>query len=268
LLQVNPDNESNRKGKPQVAKQYEIIKQALVQRIEQGDWRPGDAVPSENALAEQFEVSRMTARRALSELTEAGVLNRIQGRGSFVADQLPTGSLLTIRSIDDEIRERGHEHSAQVMLLETRLADDPLARSFLCSEGDELFFSRLLHFETDSRGTQRPIQLEERYVNPQQAPDYLKQDFHTITPSAYLSDVAPLMEADHWVEATLPDALTAESLQMARSEPLLKLTRQTYTHQQQNGKRHLVMVTLATLCYPGTRYRLGGHLGPADRREQ
>lgn len=250
-----------------MTKQYEIIKQALVQRIEQGEWRPGDAVPSENALAEQFSVSRMTARRALSELTEAGVLNRIQGRGSFVADQLPTGSLLTIRSIDDEIRERGHEHSAQVLLLETRLADDLLARTFLCSEGDELFFSRLLHFETDSRGERRPIQLEDRYVNPDLAPEYLHQDFQTVTPSAYLSEVAPLMEADHWVEASLPDELTAASLQMPRTEPLLKLTRQTYTYQQQKGTRHPAMVTLATLCYPGTRYRLGGHLGPADRRE-
>lgn len=247
-------------------KQYEKIKRAIVQRVEQGDWRPGDAVPSENALAEQFEVSRMTARRALSELTDAGVLNRVQGRGSFVAEQLPTGSLLTIRSIDDEIRERGHDHSAEVLCLETRRADAHLARAFQCGLDDALFFSRLLHFETGSQGQRQPIQLEERYVNPILAPKYLQQDFQQMTPSAYLSQVAPLMEADHWVEACMPDEQTAQWLAMPLQEPLLKLTRQTYTYQQHTQNRPSPLVTLATLCYPGTRYRLGGHLGPDDRR--
>lgn len=247
-------------------KQYEKIKKTIVQRIEQGDWRPGDAVPSENALADRFSVSRMTARRALTELTDAGVLNRVQGRGSFVAEQLPTGSLLTIRSIDEEIRERGHGHSAQVLTLELRRSSRSVAMQFQCPEGRELFFSRLLHFETDSLGHRQPVQLEERYVNPALAPDYMAQDFEAMTPSVYLSQVAPLMEADHWVEACLPDAMTAGWLQMTRAEPLLKLTRQTYTYQQQPGTRQPAMVTLATLSYPGTRYRLGGHLGPEERR--
>ncbi|MBL4908494.1 MAG: GntR family transcriptional regulator, partial [Alteromonadaceae bacterium] len=60
-----------------------IIKQYICQQIESGQWPQHAKVPSENELALQFNVSRMTARRALQELTEQGILVRSQGAGTF-----------------------------------------------------------------------------------------------------------------------------------------------------------------------------------------
>lgn len=245
---------------------YLTIKRTLVGHIESGDWTPGMAVPSENALAEEYGVSRMTARRALTELVDAGVLKRIQGAGTFVADQLPTGSLLTIRSIDAEITERGHQHSAEVLLMQSVSADARIANEFQIEAGEEVYFSRVLHFETDTAGHRFPIQLEERYVNVQVAPDYLKQNFEQQTPSAYLQKVAPLMEADHWVEAMLPLQDVAHCLQIQTSEPVLKLTRKTFTYRTDAKRKEPTIVTHATLYHPGSRYRLGGHLGGAHQK--
>ena len=134
---------------------FEVIKNHVLQKIHKGQWQPGDAVPSENQLAEKFAVSRMTARRALSELTENGVIERIQGAGSFVAEQLPTGSLLSIRNIADEIVERGHEHHAEVLILEEQRVTEANHHLLALPVNSTLWFSRVLHCEN---GT--PIQLD------------------------------------------------------------------------------------------------------------
>ena len=76
---------------------YQQIKTAILDQIESGNMRPGDRVPSENQLTEAYGVSRMTARRALTELVEEGMLLRSQGLGTFVSDSRPMSSMLTIR---------------------------------------------------------------------------------------------------------------------------------------------------------------------------
>jgi GntR family histidine utilization transcriptional repressor len=239
---------------------FEVIKKHIIAYIEQGDWRPGDAVPSENQLAEQFEVSRMTARRALTELTEAGVLERVQGAGTFVAEQLPTGSLLEIRNIADEIHERGHKHLAEVICLEQRNTTEAEAKLIGLPVGSVYFYSQVKHIEEDTRGKQEVIQFEERYVNSVVAPNYLEQDFTKVTPSAYLTSVSPLSQADHWVEAILAPTEIEKILEIPVGTPCLKLSRRTYSYRQNPSKKQKFIVNFAVLYHPGPGYRLGGHL--------
>ncbi|MBU2864675.1 UTRA domain-containing protein [Reinekea forsetii] len=239
---------------------FEVIKKHIIGYIEQGDWRPGDAVPSENQLAEQFEVSRMTARRALTDLTEAGVLERVQGAGTFVAEQLPTGSLLEIRNIADEIHERGHKHIAKVICLEQRTVTEAETKLIGLPVGAAFFYSQVKHIEEDTLGHQEVIQLEERYVNSEVAPDYLQQDFTQITPSAYLTSVSPLSQADHWVEAILAPTNIEQKLEISTGTPCLKLSRRTYSFRQNPSTKQKFIVNFAVLYHPGPGYRLGGHL--------
>lgn len=63
---------------------YEEIAAAIRARIESGELRPGDAVPSESALAELYEVGRGTVRHALAELEGAGLVKARHGKGRFV----------------------------------------------------------------------------------------------------------------------------------------------------------------------------------------
>lgn len=226
---------------------YANIKNHLLHQIETGELKPGDKVPSENALVNQFSVSRMTARRALTELQDEGVLERTQGLGTFVADQKASGSMLEIRNIADEISERGHSYSNRILNLEARPASRYEAALFGVQEGSTLFFSRIVHCENDT-----PLQLEERWVSAERVPDYLQQDFSQQTPNVYLTQVAPLTEADHMVEAVLPEAEQAELLEMSANAPCLQVTRHTYAR---SG-----MISLARLTHPGNRYRLGGHI--------
>ncbi|TXS96066.1 histidine utilization repressor [Parahaliea maris] len=227
--------------------QYARIKTALRERIERGELNPGDRVPSENQLVAEFAVSRMTARRALLELADEGLLQRTQGLGSFVADLRPVSSVTQIRNIAEEIRQRGHRHSCRVLGLSELTAPPALAAQMGLAAGEPLFHSVLVHFENDC-----PLQWESRHVAAQLAPLYLQQDFTGVTPSAYLSEVAPLAEADQTVEAVLPEAEVAAALDMSPGQPCLKVTRRTFSHRG--------VVSLAELLHPGDRYRLGSHI--------
>jgi GntR family histidine utilization transcriptional repressor len=227
--------------------QFVIIKESLIKQIEAKALRPGDRVLSENQLSEQFSVSRMTARRALTELVEAGILERTKGLGTFVADLRPMSSMMEIHNIAEEVEMRAQQYSCEVISLNSIKAKKTEANFLGYSEGDEVFHSIIVHKENGL-----PIQYEERYVSPRLIPLYDRQDFTLATPNCYLREVAPLTEADHIVEAVNVNKVIAKHLSISQQEPCLKITRRSSS----SGG----VVSLAYLIHPGSRYRLGSHL--------
>lgn len=223
------------------------IKSSILDDIETSRMKPGDRVPSENQLAETFGVSRMTARRALTELVDEGILLRSQGLGTFVSDHRPMSSMLAIRSINEEITQRGHAYHCDVIHKTAEPGSEQACAWLGVNNGTTLFYTQIVHYEN-----KLPVQLESRWVNPEFAPDYLQQDFRNVTANQYLSNIAPLTQADHIIEAVLPDEHTAGLLSVHNQQPCLKISRRTFSAKG--------IVSYAMLVHPGNRYRLGGHL--------
>lgn len=224
---------------------YARVKEMIVTRINEGEWRPGDRLPSENELVRDLGVSRMTINRALRELSLEGVIVRAKGVGSFVAQAKPYAELLEVRNIADEIVQRGHNYAALVVLTATELAPPPIAEALGVEPATPVFHTVIVHHENDL-----PVQLEDRFVNPAAAPDYLDHDFTLTTPNAVLSRAAPLTQAEHIVEAVLATARECRLLAISATEPCLLIQRRTWTND--------LIVTTARLLYPGARYRLRG----------
>ncbi|MDI1338974.1 histidine utilization repressor [Polaromonas sp.] len=224
---------------------YEQVKAFIKARISAGTWKPGDPVPSEAALAAQFGISRMTANRALRELTAEGMVTRIQGSGTRVAELHRISSRLTIRDIHEEVVERGHVHTTRVLMVEAEKASADLARSLGLRTGTRVFHTMLVHLENGV-----PIQYEDRYVNPAAAPDFLETDFTRTTPTHHLLQHAPLTEASYSIEACLPTAQEARHLGIKRGEPCLAMMRRTVSGAH--------VASVARLIYPGTRYSFAG----------
>lgn len=233
----------------QTIPRYRQLKELIIGRISSGELQPRDRVPSENELVDSTGVSRMTANRALRELTDEGYVERVAGVGTFVADFKAASHVLEVRNIADEVAHRGHRHSAAVLLCEPMPADVSAAAALQTDEGAALMHAKLVHYESGI-----PIQLEDRYVLSSFAPDFLRQDFSVITPSAYLSSVSPLQEAEHVVRAAMPDAETRQELDIADGEPCLVVSRRTWAH----GRP----VSFARLYHPGSRFELSGHYAP------
>ena len=224
---------------------YGQVKAFIKKRISAGTWKPGDPVPSEAVLMEQFGVSRMTVNRALRELMGEGLVTRIQGSGTFVAELHRISSTLTIRDIHEEVIERGHVHTSRVLLAESEKASADLARTLGLRSGGRVFHTVLIHLENGV-----PIQYEDRYVNPAAAPRYLETDFSETTPTHHLLAEAPLTEASYSIEACLPSALEARHLEIRLGEPCLAMMRRTVSGSN--------IASVARLVYPGSRYSFAG----------
>ena len=97
--------------------------------------------------------------------------------GTFVAEGKGHSSVFEVRNIADEITERGHSHTAHVLVLNEVRATPELADALGIDIGVPAYHSVIIHSENDI-----PVQLEDRYVNPTAAPDYLAQDFGRDTP--------------------------------------------------------------------------------------
>ncbi|MGJ7581980.1 histidine utilization repressor [Variovorax sp. RHLX14] len=223
---------------------YAQVKEHISRRIQDGTWPAGHRLPSEHELVVQFGISRMTVNRALRELVDQGRIVRVAGVGSFVAENKPQSTLLQIANIASEIRQRGHDYRCEMLAVERVAASPDVAAWLDLRAGESIFHSVCLHRENEM-----PVQLEDRYVNPLIAPDFLTQDFSKLTPSEYLLHNVPFDQIEHLVDAVLPSVEQAARLAMVATEPCLLLTRRTWTRN--------TPVTWVRCLHPASRYRLG-----------
>lgn len=231
---------------------YVAVKQLIHDRIDSGKWPPSYRIPSENELVSELGVSRMTANRALRELASEGVIKRVQGVGSFVAERKGGTALFEVRNIADEIRKRGHEHTARIVRMQKDSASPEISDALGVGIGETIYHSIIVHYENGV-----PAQVEDRYVNPGVAPDYTEQDFTRTTPYAYLTAIAPLWQAEHVVEAVLPQGWEAKLLAISPADPCLLIRRRTWSAAR--------CVTAVRLLYPGARYRMEGFFNTQSR---
>ncbi len=223
---------------------YQQVKDHIVRKIQDGSWRAGDRLPSENELVLQFGMSRMTVNRALRELVEQGRIVRVAGVGSFVAEDKPQSTLLQIANLASEIRQRGHDYRCDVLSVERISASMEIAAALDLRTGESVFHCVCVHREDGV-----PVQLEDRYVSPRAVPHFATQDFTQLQPSEFLVRNVPFDQMEHVVDAVLPTAEQARLLDMAVTDPCLLLTRRTWSRG--------MPVTMVRCLHPGSRYRLG-----------
>lgn len=222
---------------------YARVKALILRNIGDGTWARDRRLPSEHDLVALTGASRMTVHRALRELTSAGVLHRVQGVGTFVAAPVARSGLIEIEDIAREIRRRGGVHASRVLLLDRAEAPGEVAAAFGLPGCRWPFHSVVVHSED---GT--PVQHEERFVDPELAPDYGRQDFAARTPFDYLIEAVPLTEFEHVLSAVAASPAVAAALALPRGAPCLRLDRRTWS-----GAR---VATVNRLTYAGERCRL------------
>lgn len=228
---------------------YQRIKMTIQHKIREGEWSPGTQIPSENQLAANLNVSRMTITRPFRELAAEGVLKKVHGLGTFVAEVPQHASLIELRSIATEIKAQGKNHRAEVLLLEELPATVCAAQRLGVPVGERLFHIVVIHFQDEV-----PIQVEDRYVFPALLPEFMQVDFTKITPTEYLVSKIKPDEMEHIVQAIMPDELLVARLLIPESEPCLRLKRRTW--------KGNTVVTSVYLTYPSSRYDLCARYKP------
>lgn len=126
---------------------YHQLKQLIANDIVERGMKPGELLPGEHGLCEQFGVSRTVVRQALALLEQQGVIERVKGKGTFVAHKKTAESLVhTLKGLFEEVEERGGHVRSEVRQLAVVPAEGEIADSLAVAEGTDVVVLERLRF--------------------------------------------------------------------------------------------------------------------------
>jgi GntR family transcriptional regulator len=193
-----------------------------------GEWKPGEAIPSEMELAARFRVSQGTVRKAIDELASENILMRRQGKGTYVASHNePSYQYRFLRVTPDN----GEKLPPQNLYfgLERGKASAEAARALGIKPGSPVMgFKRVMSFGG------RPVILDEIVLAPNQFPGLTLaelEEFHGSVYSFYETVFGVRMiRAEERLRAVAADGMAAAHLKVATGTPLLCVDRIAFTY--------------------------------------
>ena len=232
---------SNKQKLPQFA----LIKQFLEQKIASGELSLGAKIPTEQSLADSFAVSRMTARRAVQELADAGILTRTAGSGTFVAEPTKSVPMVAIKNVVDAAKQ-AKTHSHRILSVDAVQLVANKARLMGLVTDTLVFQLNLLHLDNN-----RPIQWQQIWVNRNLAPAMLKQKMDKIDPNEYLHWVCTPTKSDYQVRSVLPSASQRRDLDLSHLDnaSCLSVERRDWVGES--------VLSISTMLHPAEQFYLG-----------
>ncbi|MEP6608020.1 MAG: GntR family transcriptional regulator [Burkholderiaceae bacterium] len=207
---------------------YRQIKALMVQGLQQGEWKPGDMIPSELELAARFQVSQGTVRKAIDELSTENLLVRRQGKGTFVATHHEARAQFRFLRVVPDDREPVPAVSRYLECKRIRAPGD-IAHQLALKPNDALvYLRRLLSFEG------APVVLDEIWL-----PGNLFRKLTAERLAEYRGPLYGLFEsefgtrmirADERIRAVAATAEVGRLLKVATASPLLLVERVSYTY--------------------------------------
>ena len=208
---------------------YLQIRSLLTQSLDAGEWKPGEAIPSEIELAGRYNVSQGTVRKAIDAMAAENIVVRRQGKGTFVAthteEQSSMFRFLRIRR-DDGVDEYP---KSRLIDLKRGKASGDIARLLQLREGVAvLVLRRLLEYEG------RPVLLDEITLPAPLFKGLTKARYDAYRGSTYgffeTQFGVRMVRADERIKAIAADSASAALLRVAAGSPLLAVERVAYTY--------------------------------------
>ena len=228
--------------------QFALIKQFLEQQISSGELSSGAKIPTEQSLADSFSVSRMTARRAVQELADMGMLTRTPGSGTFVAEPIKTVPMIAITNLVDAAKQ-SKTHSHRIISADAVQLAANKARLMGLMADTLVFQLNLLHLNNHC-----PVQWQQICVNRSLAPALLKQKMDKIDPNDYLQWVCTPTKSDYQVSSVLPSASQRRDLDLSHQDntSCLSVERRDWVGES--------VLSISTMLHPAEQFYLGDPL--------
>jgi GntR family transcriptional regulator len=199
------------------------ISEQLRDRILTGQYQPGDRLPSEHQLMAEFEVSRITARRAIANLTQQGLVTVRRGKGVFVAiQQKATYSLSSpLIFLDADLAEQGIDVTVKTLVFESVTA--PLAVQKILNSAIAYLQKKVLLFNGI------PGCVDVTYILPQFGKAYAKDLRQQMTFTTLETHGINIEKIDAVIECTQADYETSAQLEVPLGHPLIVYRHTAYT---------------------------------------
>jgi GntR family transcriptional regulator len=233
---------------------YYQLKEIMKEKIRSEEWKPGDLIPSERELGEQYGISRMTARQAITELVNEGLFYREQGKGTFVSRHKITQQLINLTSFSEDMKARGQRPGSKVVAAQMVPADEALAERLRIKPGQLVFRIQRLRLADDE-----PLAIEVSNLSFMGCERLLEEDFEKNSLYRVLEEKygQTLMEAEQEIEAGLMGPEESQMLKVSVGTAALFIRRTTYAERDQP-------IEYAKSTYCGNKYIFFTHM----KREQ
>jgi len=224
---------------------YYQLKEIIRDMIEKQELGAGQAIPPERELCERYGVSRMTARQAVMELVNEGLLYRVQGLGTFVAEAKVPQDSGRLTSFTQDMQERGMEVSSTVIGVREEAAGPVVARLLRIDPGD-----RIIRVRRVRNADEKPMALETSHLLYEVAKGILDVDLSERSLYEELGKAGVrIATAEQSYEAVLVNEAESEHLGVPVGSPALLIERVTYDAEDRPFE-------YVKSVYRGDRYRV------------
>ncbi|WP_197068499.1 GntR family transcriptional regulator [Photobacterium gaetbulicola] len=145
---------------------YRQIADAIKEKIQSGEYKPGEALPTEAQLREAFSVSRVTVRQALKLLVEQNVLESIQGSGTYVKENKVNYDMYEYSSFYEKLSHLDVKTHSEILAFEITTPAPAIAEALEIEETDRIFYVKRVRFIDEN-----PVTLEETWMPLSLFPD-------------------------------------------------------------------------------------------------
>jgi GntR family transcriptional regulator len=209
---------------------YREVKRRILQCLAEGEWKPGERLPTEPALAERFGVAISTVRAGVGELTAAGVLIRRQGKGTYVARHDPHSQHFRFSNIYNSRREKVSTTREIVSMRKVR-ADRETAELLQLNLRNA---PQVYRVACISRSDKAAVGVMEIILPAALFPTLRQRDLEPTGENLYSvyqrACGVTVLRMEERVSARTADAQTARTLRLRAGHPLLQVERIAYTY--------------------------------------
>ncbi len=223
---------------------YLQIKNDIYNEIINGAVKPDKQILSEPKLAEKYQVNRLTARKAITELVNEGYLYRIHGQGTFVKKTTEDTSSLRVTSFIEDMNKRGIQVESKVLIASKMDPDEKLEDILKLKTGDKVYYIRILRYVN-----KEPIVLTDVYLPSKLCTGILDQDLEKESLYKILKNQYKLgiINAKETMEALLAKDVFSDLFGIDPGAPVLYSTRLSMLP-------HNIPIAYSCSWYRGDRY--------------
>ena len=203
--------------------QFENI---LRNKLELEELPVNSRIPSENELSKIYSISRMTVRSVLDRLTYEGLLYRVQGKGTFVAEPKIISGPLVRYGLREQLEQQGYETNTKMISFEKIAAFTKAAKALNVARETEIFVVKRLRYVKEE-----PLSFHISYVPVQYFPELEKQDLEHNQMCNVIENIYsfPILHRIETLEAITATSEEAWLLSSHQKSPLLLLENFVYT---------------------------------------
>ncbi|WP_062110675.1 GntR family transcriptional regulator [Bacillus niameyensis] len=204
---------------------YYQLMDMIVEKIESGELKEHDKLPSERELCEMHNVSRTTVRQTMLELEKENYIYKQHGKGTFVSPKVINQSLVKFYSFTEEMEKINKTPSTKVLAFENIKCDSKIAKKMTLLEGESLYKITRLRFADDE-----PMMYETSYLPKKRFPDLTASKLEKTPMYTLFRDLyqVRITRANERFRAVPTSRMEADLLHIHKDEPSLLIERITY----------------------------------------